>query len=131
MFHIEKTNFRTVDRVIRGQPTSYSDKPLPIGWGLGMVHRVLHGVTGWNFFDNYNLLIYLFNLGFGGLINILLFVWSFRQFCRVRPRECAAQVSARTRDVHRHLALLLLPSPSTTTPPAALAVLGLYVVLEK
>ena len=83
MFHIEKTNFRTVDRVIRDNHV-YSDKPLPIGWGLGMVHRVLHGVTGWNFFDNYNLLIYLFNLGFGGLINILLFVWSFRQFCRVR-----------------------------------------------
>ena len=83
VFHIEKTNFRTVDRVIRNNHV-YSDKPLPIGWGLGMVHRVLHGVTGWNFFDNYNLLIYLFNLGFGGLINILLFVWSFRQFCRVR-----------------------------------------------
>ena len=50
VFHIEKTNFRTVDRVIRNNHV-YSDKPLPIGWGLGMVHRVLHGVTGWNCFD--------------------------------------------------------------------------------
>ncbi|UKI34306.1 MAG: hypothetical protein L6W00_13560 [Lentisphaeria bacterium] len=129
VFHIEKTNFRTVDRVIRDNHV-YSDKPLPIGWGLGMVHRVLHGVTGWNFFDNYNLLIYLFNLGFGGLINILLFVWSFRQFCRVRRGSVPLKFL---------LALGMcigtwLFSYSVTVnnhTPAALAVLGLYVVLEK
>ena len=129
VFHIEKTNFRTVDRVIRNNHV-YSDKPLPIGWGLGMVHRVLHGVTGWNFFDNYNLLIYLFNLGFSGAINILLFVWSFRQFCRVRRGSVPLKFL---------LALGMcigtwLFSYSVTVnnhTPAALAVLGLYIVLEK
>ena len=82
VFHIENTAFKTVDRVVRDGHI-YSDKPLPIGWTLGMLYKIPHQIFGLNFTENYYLSVYLVNLFFSGLINILLFVWMFRMFCRI------------------------------------------------
>lgn len=129
VFHIENTAFKTVDRVVRDGHI-YSDKPLPIGWTLGMLYKIPHRIFGLNFTENYYLSVYLVNLFFSGLINILLFVWMFRMFCRIPCGNLylkfflALGMSSGTW-------LLSYSVTLNNHTPAALGVLGLYVALDK
>lgn len=128
-FAIENTNFNTVDKVER-DGHSYSDKPLPLSWTLGMIHRAFHAITGFNFIENRYLCIYLINLFSAGLVNVLLFLWMYRQLCRIRSDRPEVK-------------LLLASAMCLTTwlfsysvvlnnhTPAALGTLGLLILLEK
>lgn len=129
VFHIENTVFKSVDRIVRDGHV-YSDKPLPLGWTLGMFYKIPHRLFGLNFTDHYYLSVYLVNLLFSGTVNILIFVWMFRMFCRVRRGSpylkffLALGVSLGTW-------LLSYSVTLNNHTPAALGVLGLYIVLEK
>ena len=129
VFHISNTQFRTVDRLIR-EGKVYSDKPLPLSWCVGKIHRTVHRFSGLNFQENYHLLVYLYNLIAAGAVNILIFVWLFRHLCRT----CRAGVESKF-----FLALAaslgtLLFSYSTVLNnhlPAALSFFGWFIALEK
>ena len=129
VFHIENTVFKSVDRIVRDGHV-YSDKPLPLGWTLGMFYKIPHRLFGLNFTDHYYLSVYLVNLLFSGTVNVLIFVWMFRMFCRVRRGSpylkffLALGVSLGTW-------LLSYSVTLNNHTPAALGVLGLYIVLEK
>ena len=56
VFHIEQTQFRTVDKVIANNHI-YSDKPPALSWTIGMIMKVPMKVLQLNFYDNYHLLI--------------------------------------------------------------------------
>ncbi len=128
-FAIEESNFRTVDRVVRDGHV-YSDKPLPIAWFLGTVYRPIHQLTGWNFVDNYHLLIGLVNVCFSGLINVLLFVWMFNQLCRTRPGSVPAKfLLALAMCVGTWLFTYSVTLNNHT--PAALAAFGCYIALDR
>ena len=130
VFHIERTNFAsTVDRV-EWNGHVYSDKPLPLSSAAAVVHGTVHRLTGINFSENRMLAIYLINLLFSGGCNILLFLWMFR----LLRRTCRGRI-----EVKWLLALAMCLSTWLLTysvifnnhTPAALAVLGLVIALEK
>ena len=75
-FHIEKCNFRTVDRTVRDNHVYYDKLPF-LSFVLGQLYKPLHRFCGINFVDNYHLSIYLINLLMGALVNILFFLWFF------------------------------------------------------
>ena len=129
VFHINNTQFRTVDRIIR-EGKVYSDKPLPLGWSAGMLHRCIHTLTGLNFKDNYHLLIYLYNIICGGLVNILIFVWLFDHLRRYRKGSVQKKFLIA---LSAGLGSWLLSYSVTINnhTPAALALLGWFIVLEK
>ena len=108
----------------------YSDKPLPLSSAAAVVHGTVHRLTGINFSENRMLAIYLINLLFSGGCNILLFLWMFR----LLRRTCRGRI-----EVKWLLALAMCLSTWLLTysvifnnhTPAALAVLGLVIALEK
>ena len=129
VFHINGTEFRTVDRITRGGKI-YSDKPLPLSWALGTVHAAVHVCTGLNFHDNYHLLIYLYGLFVGGLVNVLIFLWLFGHLRRRREGSVEKKFVIALGAV---LGSWLLSYSVTVNnhSPAALAFLGWFIVLEK
>ena len=129
VFHINNTQFRTVDRIIRDGKV-YSDKPLPLGWSAGMLHKCVHTLTGLNFKDNYHLLIYLYNIVCGGLVNILIFVWLFNHLRRFRKGSVQEKFLIALSDVLGSWLLSYSVIINNHTP-AALAFLGWFIVLEK
>ena len=60
-FAIERTNFRTVDKLFFDGHL-YSDKPPFLAWAVGVALRPVLAVTGWNFYTHYHLLVYLVDL---------------------------------------------------------------------
>ena len=110
VFHITHTQFKTVDKIIRDGKI-YSDKPLPLSWTIGNIHKAVHTLTGLDFKNNYHFLIYTYNLLAGGLVNILIFLWLFSHLRRYR----------RGRPETKFILAL----------SAALAFLGWFIVLEK
>ena len=129
VFYVNFTEFRTVDRVIRDGKV-YSDKPLPLSWALGVVHGAVHVATGLNFHDNYHLLIYLYNLLTGGLVNVLLFLWLFDQLRRFRRGSVERKFLIALGAVLGSWLLSYSVTLNNHTP-AALAFLGWFIVLEK
>ena len=129
VFHINFTEFRTVDRVVRNGKV-YSDKPLPLSWALGVVHGAVHVSTGLNFHDNYHLLIYLYDLLAGGLVNVLLFLWLFDQLRRFRRGSVERKFVIALGAVLGSWLLSYSVTVNNHTP-AALAFLGWFIVLEK
>ena len=129
VFHINSTEFRTVDRIVRDGKV-YSDKPLPLSWALGSVHASVHACTGLNFHDNYHLLIYLYNLLAGGLVNVLIFLWLFDH---LRRRREGTQEKKFVIALGAVLGSWLLSYSVTVNnhTPAALAFLGWFIVLDK
>ena len=129
VFHINNTQFRTVDRIVRDGKV-YSDKPLPLGVSAGLLHKAVHTVTGLNFKDNYHLLIYLYNIICGGLVNILIFVWLFNHLRRYRKGSVQKKFLLA---LSAGLGSWLLSYSVTINnhTPAALALLGWFIALEK
>ena len=129
VFHITFTQFRTADRIVRNGKV-YSDKPLPLGWSAGVLHKAVHTATGLNFKDNYHLLIYLYNIICGGLVNILIFVWLFNHLRRYRKGSVQKKFLLA---LSAGLGSWLLSYSVTINnhTPAALALLGWFIALEK
>jgi len=81
VFHIEKTHFKTVDKIIRNNHI-YSDKPIALSWCAAQVSKVITLISGKNFSNSYSFMIYMMNMIFGCAVNALCFVWIFRHLCR-------------------------------------------------
>ena len=128
-FAIEKTNFRTVDKLfIDGH--LYSDKPPFMAWSIGMLVRPFCELKLVNFVDNYYLLVYLIDLIFAGGVNILIFWWMFNAFRRVRRGSIEAKfLLALGGSLGTWLFSYSVVINNHT--PAALCVLGLFVALDK
>ena len=128
-FAIEKTNFRTVDKLfIDGH--LYSDKPPFMAWSIGMLVRPFCELKLVNFVDNYYLLVYLIDLIFAGGVNILIFWWMFNAFRRVRRGSLEAKfLLALGGSLGTWLFSYSVVINNHT--PAALCVLGLFVALDK
>ena len=129
VFHIENTEFRTVDAVRRDGHV-YSDKPLLLGWSLGMLHRAVRGVTGWSFPENYSLLIWFYNVLTGFAVNALLFCWLFNMLRRIRMGTLTAKGLLAFAGIAGTWLLSYSVLLNNHTP-AALAFAGVYIMLEK
>ena len=125
VFHIENTEFRSVD-VVRKDGHVYSDKPLPLAWGLGMFHRLVP----FRFTDHYALLVWLYNALAGFAVNALVFWWMFNAFRRVRHGSLLLKGALALGCVGTTWLLSYSVLLNNHTP-AALAVLGTYIMLEK
>ena len=128
-FAIERTNFRTVDNLFFDGHL-YSDKPPLLSWSVGMLLRPVLSLTGWNFADNYHLLVYLVDLFAGGGVNVLIFWWLFNQFRRVRGGPVEAKFLLALGSVLGSW-LLSYSVVLNNHTPAALCVLGIFVALWK
>ena len=128
-FAIERTNFRTVDKVFF-DGHQYSDKPPFLAWAVGVALRPLLAATGWNFADHYYRLVYLVDLLTGGTVNILLFLWLFNMFRRVKRGSVEAKFLLALGSVIGNW-LLSYSVVINNHTPAALCVLGAYVALWK
>ena len=129
VFHIENTEFRTVDAVRRDGHV-YSDKPLFLGWSLGLLHRAVSFLTGWTFSEDYSFLIWLYNASTGFICCALIFWWMFNMLRRIRKGSLPGKGL---------LALMAIGSTWLLSYsvllnnhlPAAAAVWGIYIMLEK
>lgn len=128
-FAIERTNFRTVDKLFFDGHL-YSDKPPFLAWCVGMALRPVLALSGWNFVDNYHLLVYLVDLVVVGGVNILLFRWLFNQFRRVGRGTVEAKFLLALGSVLGSW-LLSYSVVLNNHTPAALCVLGIFVALWK
>ena len=128
-FAIEHTNFRTVDKLFFDGHL-YSDKPPFLAWAVGVALRPVLAVTGWNFYTHYHLLVYLVDLLMGGAVNILLFLWLFNMFRRVRRGSLEAKFLLALGSVAGSW-LLSYSVVIDNHTPAALCVLGAYVAVWK
>lgn len=129
VFHIENTVFRTVD-MVRRDGHIYSDKPLFPSWSVAMIHRIVHGLTGWHFSQNYSLLIWFYNALTGFLCNALIFCWLFNMLRRLRRGSLAVKGLLALAGVCSTWILSYNVLLNNHTP-AALAILGVYIMLEK
>lgn len=130
VFYIEHTNFASTVDQARWNGHVYSDKPLPLSCAAALFHGLVHRFSGITFSENRMLAIYLVNLLFSGGSNLLLFLWMFR----LLRRTCRGRIEMKCL-----LALTMCVSTWLLTysvvfnnhTPAALAVLGLMIALEK
>ena len=131
-FAIEKTVFSTVDKVKKksGGGHVYSDKPPFLSFAVGVALKPVRSLTGWNFREHPNKLVYLVDLVFGGTVNILLFWWLFNLFRRVRRGAVEAKFLLSLGSVMGSW-LLSYSVVLNNHTPAALCVLGAYVALWK
>ena len=129
VFHIENTEFRTVD-LVRRDGHIYSDKPLFPAWSMGMLHRAVHAVTGWQFAENYALLIWFYNVLTGFVCNALIFWWLFNAFRRIRKGSVPVKGLLAFAGVCTTWILSYSVIFNNHTP-AAVIVLGTYIMLEK
>ena len=130
VFHIEQTQFRTVDKVIANNHI-YSDKPPALSWTIGMIMKVPMKVLQLNFYDNYHLLIWLVNFVFFGAINILIFLWLFNYLIK---SSFAGSAKLKFLLAFSSVVCTWILSYSVVLnnhTPAALAVVGMMVVLYK
>ena len=130
-FAIEKTVFGTVDKIKKksGGGHTYSDKPPFLAFAVGAALKPVQSLTGWNFREHRERLVYLVDLVFGGL-NVLLFLWLFNMFRRVRRGTLEAKFLLAFGSVAGSW-LLSYSVVMNNHTPAALCVLGLYVALWK
>ncbi|MBR7119109.1 MAG: hypothetical protein IKC77_02820 [Lentisphaeria bacterium] len=129
VFHIENTHFKTVDKIIRNNHI-YSDKPVTLSWCAAQFSKVVTLLSGKNFSNSYNFMIYLMGMVFGAAVNALCFYWLFRYLCRTAKG-----------DMRLKLMFALLCCCGTwlfsymtifsNHVPSALAVTGVMVCLDK
>lgn len=128
-FAIERTNFRTVDKLFFDGHL-YSDKPPFPAWCIGMLLRPVLALTKWNFADNYHLLVYLVNLLVCGTVNILIFRWLFDRLRSVRRGPVELKFLLALGSVLGSW-LLSYSVVLNNHTPAALCVLGIFAALDK
>ena len=130
VFHIEQTQFRTVDKVIKNNHI-YSDKPPALSWTIGMIMKVPMKIFNLNFYSNYHLLIWLVNFIFLGAVNVLIFLWLFNYLIHssfagsVKLKFLLSLSSVLCTWILSYSVML------NNHTPAALAVAGLMVALYK
>ena len=132
-FAIENTVFATVDKVKKkfgNGGHTYSDKPPFLAFAVGVALKPVRSLTGWNFREHRKTLVYLVDLVFGGVVDILLFRWLFNLFRRVRRGSLEAKFLLALGSVSGSW-LLSYSVVMNNHTPAALCVLGMYVALWK
>lgn len=129
VFHIEKTNFRTVDKSIRNNHV-YSDKLPLLSLCLAGVYAPMHKVFKINFVDNYHLSIYLMNLLLGAVVNILLFLWLFDLLRTVKKGSCQLKALLALGCVCGSWIISYSTMINNHTP-AALGALGCFIALMR
>lgn len=129
VFHIEKCNFRTVDRTIRNGHVYYDKLPL-LPFVLAGVYYPLHRFVGLNFVDNYHLSIYLINFLTGFAVDLLLFLWLFDLFRQVRRGSVELKFLLSMGCVAGSWILTYSTMLNNHTP-AALALLGMALALSR
>ena len=128
-FAIEKSDFRTVDKVFFNGHV-YSDKPPFIAFVIGTALKPVLAATGWSFREDREKLVYLIDFLLGGTVNILLFWWLFNMFRRVRRGSVEAKFLLALGSVAGSW-LLSYSVVINNHTPAALCALGAYVALWK
>lgn len=129
VFHIEKCNFRTVDRAVRNNHVYYDKLPfLPLC--LAGVYAPLHRWGKINFVDNYHLSIYLINFLLGAVVNCLLFLWLFDLLRSVKKGSVTLKFLLALGGVAGSWIISYSTMLNNHTP-AALAVLGVFVALMR
>ena len=129
VFHIEKCNFRTVDRTIRNNHVYYDKLPF-LPFCLAGIYAPLHRWGGINFTDNYHLSIYLINFLLGAGVNIFLFLWLFDLLRTVRHGTLELKCLLAWGCVGGSWILSYSTMLNNHTP-SALAVLGVCVALMR
>ena len=129
VFHIEKCNFRTVDRTVRNDHVYYDKLPL-LPLCLAGVYAPLHKSFGINFVDNYHLSIYLINLLLGAVVNVLLFLWIFDLLRGIKKGKIELKFLLAMGCVGGSWIISYSTMLNNHTP-AALAVLGIFTALMR
>ena len=129
VFFIEKTNFRTVDKVIRNGHI-YSDKPPALAWSLGVLWRIPHRLFGLSFEEDYRWSVWLVNFGLGASVSLMLYLWLFGALRREsRGPLFLKWLLALAAPLNGWL--LAYSTVLNNHTPAALAVFGVAVALMK
>ncbi len=129
VFHIEKCNFRTVDRTVRNNHVYYDKLPL-LPLTLAGVYAPLHKLCGINFVDNYHLSIYLINFLLGAVVNCFLFLWLFDLLRGIKKGSLELKALLALGGVAGTWIISYSTMLNNHTP-AALAVLGMFVALMR
>lgn len=129
VFHIEKCNFRTVDKSVRNNHV-YSDKLLALPLAVALVYKPFHRYCGINFVDNYHLSIYLINLLLGAVVNVLLFLWIFDLLRGIKKGKIELKFLLAMGCVGGSWIISYSTMLNNHTP-AALAVLGIFAALMR
>ena len=129
VFFIEKTNFRTVDKVIRNGHV-YSDKPPALAWALGMLWRIPHRWLGFSFEEDYRWSVWMINFLLGASTSLLLYLWLFGALRReARGPILLKWLLALAAPLNGWLLAYSVVLNNHT--PAALAALGVMIALMK
>ena len=129
VYHIEKCNFRTVDRAVRNNHVYYDKLPF-LSYCLAGVYAPLHKGFGINFVDNYHLSIYLLNFLLGAGVNIFLFLWLFDLLRSVKKGSLPLKFVLAFGCVVSSWIISYSTMLNNHTP-AALGVLGTFVALMR
>ena len=129
VFHIEKCNFRTVDRTVRNNHVYYDKLPLQ-PFVLGLLYKPFHRFAGINFVDNYHLSIYAINVLTGFLVNSLIFLWLFDLLRGIKKGSLKLKFLLALGCVAGSW-LISYSTMLNNHTPAALAVLGVFVALMR
>lgn len=129
VFHIEKCNFRTVDKSVRNNHV-YSDKLPALPLAVALVYKPFHRYCGINFVDNYHLSIYLINLLLGAVVNVLLFLWIFDLLRGIKKGKIELKFLLAMGCVGGSWIISYSTMLNNHTP-AALAVLGIFTALMR
>ena len=129
VFHIEKCNFRTVDKSVRNNHV-YSDKLPALPLAVALVYKPFHRYCGINFVDNYHLSIYLINLLLGAVVNVLLFLWIFDLLREIKKGKIEFKFLLAMGCVGGSWIISYSTMLNNHTP-AALAVLGIFTALMR
>ena len=129
VFHIEKCNFRTVDKSVRNNHV-YSDKLPALPLAVALVYKPFHRYCGINFVDNYHLSIYLINLLLGAVVNVLLFLWFFDLLRGIKKGKIELKFLLALGCVGGSWIISYSTMLNNHTP-AALAVLGIFTALMR
>ncbi len=129
VFHIEKCNFRTVDRTVRNNHV-YHDKLPFLPFVAGLAYKPFHRLCGVNFVDNYHLSIYLINFLTGAVVNIFLFLWLFDLLRSIKKGSLILKFALSLSCIAGSWIISYSTMLNNHTP-AALAVLGVFVALMR
>ena len=129
VFHIEKCNFRTVDKAIRNNHVYHDKLPLQ-PFVIGLLYKPFHRYAGINFVDNYHLSIYLINVVTGFLVNAFIFLWLFDLLRGIRKGSVKLKFLLALGCVAGSWIISYSTMLNNHTP-AALAVLGVFIALMR
>jgi len=129
VFSIEKTNFRTVDKVFR-DGHFYSDKPPALAWSLGMLWKIPHRLFGFSFEEDYRWSVWMVNFFLGSTASLLIYLWLFNALRRETRGPLLLQwLLALAAPLNGWL--LAYSTVLNNHTPAAAAALGMTVALMK